>query len=205
MRLAAQPAHQRFVQPGPLVLRSVLRKLPTPATDRDRTVSRRSEPSSRATLIGEQPNPWNLLQPQDVTSRHRGAKPLRRFELLGAISLLSPEYLLSFERWPFHSETTGSLCPAFAPARLVGLPVKPASATALFARLPFALSGPWEASVTLLEATTPVKLPTKRCPIPMVRPPPTEGWYFKFRLPRNWRPGLSVSHLSYTSAGKDQR
>ena len=76
----------------------------TPATDRDRTVSRRSEPSSRATLMGEQPNPWDLLQPQDVTSRHRGAKPLRRYELLGAISLLSPEYLLSFERRPSHKE-----------------------------------------------------------------------------------------------------
>src|SRR3546814_16681280 len=72
-------------------------KLPTPTTDRDRTVSRRSEPSSRATLMGEQPNPWDLLQPQDVTSRHRGAKPPRRYELLGEISLLSPEYLLSFE------------------------------------------------------------------------------------------------------------
>ncbi len=73
----------------------------TPTTDRDRTVSRRSEPSSRATLIGEQPNPWDLLQPLgDVTSRHRGAKPLRRYELLGGISLLSPEYLLSFERRP---------------------------------------------------------------------------------------------------------
>ena len=104
MHLTAQPACQRLVRPGPLVLRSVLRKFPTPTTDRDRTVSRRSEPSSRATLIGEQPNPWNLLQPQDVTSRHRGAKPLRRFELLGAISLLSPEYLLSYERWPSHEE-----------------------------------------------------------------------------------------------------
>ena len=104
VRLAAQPIHQRYVQPGPLVLEPELRKYPAPATDRDRTVSRRSEPSSRATLIGEQPNPWDLLQPQDVTSRHRGAKPLRRFELLGAISLLSPEYLLSFERWPFHTE-----------------------------------------------------------------------------------------------------
>ena len=104
MQLAPQPVNQRSVQPGPLVLRSEPLKSPTPATDRDRTVSRRSEPSSRATLIGEQPNPWDLLQPQDVTSRHRGAKPLRRFELLGAISLLSPEYLLSFERWPFHSE-----------------------------------------------------------------------------------------------------
>ena len=104
VRLAPQPVDQRFVRPGPLVLRPDLRRLPTPTTDRDRTVSRRSEPSSRATLIGEQPNPWDLLQPQDVTSRHRGAKPLRRYELLGAISLLSPEYLLSFERWPFHAE-----------------------------------------------------------------------------------------------------
>ena len=104
MHLAAQLIHQRFVQPGPLVLRSALLKLPTPTTDRDRTVSRRSEPSSRATLIGEQPNPWDLLQPQDVTSRHRGAKPPRRYELLGEISLLSPAYLLSFERWPFHAE-----------------------------------------------------------------------------------------------------
>ena len=102
VQLAPQPVNQWSVQPGPLVLRSVLRSVPAPATDRDRTVSRRSEPSSRATLIGEQPNPWDLLQPQDVTSRHRGAKPLRRFELLGAISLLSPEYLLSFERWPSH-------------------------------------------------------------------------------------------------------
>ena len=104
VQLALQPVHQRLVRPGPLVLRTGLLKLPAPTTDRDRTVSRRSEPSSRATLIGEQPNPWDLLQPQDVTSRHRGAKPLRRFELLGAISLLSPEYLLSFERWPFHAE-----------------------------------------------------------------------------------------------------
>ena len=59
--------------------------------------------------MGEQPNPWDLLQPQDVTSRHRGAKPPRRYELLGEISLLSPEYLLSFERWPFHAEPPGHL------------------------------------------------------------------------------------------------
>ena len=103
VRLAPQPVHRWSVRPGPLVLRSGPLKPPTPATDRDRTVSRRSEPSSRATLIGEQPNPWDLLQPQDVTSRHRGAKPLRRYELLGVISLLSPEYLLSFERRPFHA------------------------------------------------------------------------------------------------------
>src|SRR5574344_105537 len=104
MPLAEQLVHQRYVQPGPLVLRSEPRKSPTPTTDRDRTVSRRSEPSSRATLIGEQPNPWDLLQPRDVTSRHRGAKPPRRCELLGVISLLSPEYLLSFERRTFHAE-----------------------------------------------------------------------------------------------------
>jgi hypothetical protein len=102
--LAEQQIHQRYVQPGPLVLKSDPLNLLTPTTDRDRTVSRRSEPSSRATLMGEQPNPWDLLQPQDVTSRHRGAKPPRRCELLGEISLLSPEYLLSFERYPFHSE-----------------------------------------------------------------------------------------------------
>ncbi len=103
MGLAAQLMHQWCVQPGPLVLRSAPLKFLTPTTDRDRTVSRRSEPSSRATLIGEQPNPWDLLQPQDVTSRHRGAKPPRRCELLGEISLLSPGYLLSFERRQFHT------------------------------------------------------------------------------------------------------
>ena len=104
VHLAAQPVDRRSVRHGPLVLVSEPRKYPAPTTDRDRTVSRRSEPSSRATLMGEQPNPWDLLQPQDVTSRHRGAKPPRRYELLAAISLLSPEYLLSFERWPFHAE-----------------------------------------------------------------------------------------------------
>src|SRR5690606_36880386 len=91
------------LQPGPLVLRSEALKYPTPTADRDQTVSRRFEPSSRTASIGEQPNPWDLLQPQDAMSRHRGAKPPRRCELLGEISLLSPEYLLSVERWPFHS------------------------------------------------------------------------------------------------------
>ena len=104
MRLATQPEHQRSVQPGPLVLRPARLKCPAPTADRDQTVSRRFEPSSRTALIGEQPNPWDQLQPQDAMSRHRGAKPRRRCELLGVISLLSPEYLLSVERWPFHSE-----------------------------------------------------------------------------------------------------
>ena len=102
--LAGQLAHQRFVHSGPLVLGAAPLKFPTPTMDRDRTVSRRSEPSSRTALMGEQPNPWDRLQPQDATSRHRGAKPLRRCGLLEAISLLSPAYLLSDERWPFHTE-----------------------------------------------------------------------------------------------------
>jgi hypothetical protein len=102
--LARQLLHQRCVHPGPLVLGTDPLNTPTPTADRDRTVSRRSEPSSRTTLIGEQPNPWDLLQPQDVMSRHRGAKRPRRYGLLGVISLLSPAYLLSVERWPFHKE-----------------------------------------------------------------------------------------------------
>ena len=104
MLLAKQLVHQRYVHPGPLVLGAAPLKFPTPTADRDRTVSRRSKPSSRTTLIGEQPNPWDLVQPQDVMSRHRGAKPPRRYGRLGEISLLSPEYLLSVERWPFHKE-----------------------------------------------------------------------------------------------------
>ena len=88
--LAAQPADRRSVHPGPLVLGVGPRKPPAPTTDRDRTVSRRSEPSSRTALMGEQPNPWDPIQPQDATSRHRGAKPCRRCGLLGKISLLSP-------------------------------------------------------------------------------------------------------------------
>src|SRR5919109_4201190 len=96
--LAEQPGHERAVRPGPLVLGPAPLNPPTPATDTDRTVSRRSEPSSCTTLTGEQPDPWDLLQPQDVISRHRGAKPRRRCELSGAISLLSPAYLLSVAR-----------------------------------------------------------------------------------------------------------
>jgi hypothetical protein len=104
MPLARQPEHQRCVHPGPLVLRTAPLNFPAPTADRDQTVSRRFKPSSRTALNGEQPYPWDLLQPQDAMSRHRGAKPRRRYELLGAISLLSPEYLLSDERRPFHKE-----------------------------------------------------------------------------------------------------
>ena len=104
VHLAVQPTHQRSVHPGPLVLGAAPLKSPTPTPDRDRTVSRRSEPSSRTALTGEQPDPWDLLQPQDATSRHRGAKPCRRYGRLGKMSLLSPGYLLSVERRRFHTQ-----------------------------------------------------------------------------------------------------
>ncbi len=95
---AGQLVHQWHVPLNPLVLKRYPLKFRTPTADRDRPGSRRSEPSSRTTLIGEQPNPWDRLQPQDVMGRHRGAKRLRRYERSGVISLLSPEYLLSDER-----------------------------------------------------------------------------------------------------------
>jgi hypothetical protein len=104
MLLAEQLAHQRYVHPGPLVLGTAFLKSPSATEDRDRTVSRRSKPSSRTALMGEQPNPWDLLQPQDAMSRHRGAKPSRRYGLLGKMSLLSPGYLLSVERRRFHTQ-----------------------------------------------------------------------------------------------------
>ena len=91
MLLAEQLVHQRFVHPGPLVLGTDPFNIPSPTVDRDRTVSRRTEPSSRTALIGEQPNPSHLLQREDAMSRHRGAKPDRRYGLLDPISLLSPE------------------------------------------------------------------------------------------------------------------
>jgi hypothetical protein len=148
MRLASQLAHQRCVPPNPLVLGRKPFKYPTPAADRDRPVSRRSKPSSRTAFIGEQPNPWELLHPQDAMSRHRGAKPPRRYERSEEISLLSPEYLLSVERWPFHSETTGSLSPTFVPARDISLAVKHPSTFTLKARLPTGLRVPLDSSVT---------------------------------------------------------
>src|SRR4029077_18439144 len=103
MPLTRQLPHQKCVIPGPLVLRNEPLKSPAPTVDKDRTVSRRSEPSSRTALNGEQPYPWDLLQPQYAMSRHRGGKRRRRYRLLGVISLLSPAYLLSVERWPFHA------------------------------------------------------------------------------------------------------
>ena len=111
VRLAAQLADRRSVRHGPLVLVTVPRKAPTPTIDRDRTVSRRSEPSSRATLMGEQPNPWDLLQPQEITKKQRGTKQQRKYELLGGISLLSPESLLAFGRRSFHTHPPDHYAP----------------------------------------------------------------------------------------------
>src|ERR671915_1843517 len=183
LHLAAQQIHQRYVRPGPLVLRSCPLNFLAPITDRDRTVLRRSEPSSRATLIGEQPNPWDLLQPQDVTNRHRGAKPPRRYELLGEISLLSPAYLLSVERWPFHTEPPDHFDLL---SHLLDLSVSQSSTLLpmhIEARFPTALSVPSYSSVTLWEETAPVKLPTMHGPRPgsraKVRAANKSGWYFK--------------------------
>ncbi len=105
--LARQQEHQRDVLLNPLVLKKNLLKFRAPTADRDRPVSRRSEPSSRTAFIGEQPNPCELLHPEDVMSRHRGAKPHRRYGRSDAISLLSPEYLLSVDQGPFHTEPLG--------------------------------------------------------------------------------------------------
>ena len=103
MLLKKQLLNHWFIFLNPFVLESDFFNSKTFMIDRNQTVSRRSKPSSRTALIGEQPNPWDLLQPQDAMSRHRGAKQRRRYGLLGVISLLSPAYLLSVERWPFHA------------------------------------------------------------------------------------------------------
>ena len=87
--LMEQLAHQRLAHPGPLVLWATSLKYPTLTADRDRTVSRRSEPSSRRILMGEQTNPWDLIQPQDILSRHRGREPDRLYGLSGPTTLLS--------------------------------------------------------------------------------------------------------------------
>ena len=101
--LTGAVASQRVTEAREGRLKLVGNQLLRPMADRDRTVSRRSKPSSRTSLNGEQPYPWDLLQPQDEMSRHRGAKQRRRCGRLGAISLLSLEYLLSVERRRFHA------------------------------------------------------------------------------------------------------
>ena len=161
LRLALQPVHQWYVHPGPLVLGTAPLNSSTPMADRDRTVSRRSEPSSRTTLIGEQPNPWDLLQPQDVMSRHRGADTLVDMDSW-RISLLSPAYLLSVSDGP-STQNHRITMTVFRSARLVSLAVRQAYAIALYERFLTVLSLPSHASVTFWEATAPVKLPTIQC------------------------------------------
>ena len=156
--LTKQLDDHRFVNPGPLVLRIEPLKSPAPTVDKDRTVSRRSEPSSRTTLTGEQPDPWDLLQPQDVMSRHRGAKLRRRCERLGGISLLSLGYLLSFKRWRLHFQPPDHLGLL---SHLLDLCVSQLSfliPICSFARLPTGPRKPSQSSVTLWEDTAPVKL-----------------------------------------------
>src|SRR5436190_8633783 len=182
MRLASQPVHQGYVHSGPLVLGAAPPQPPTPTTDRNQTVSRRFEPSSRTTLNGEQPYPWDRLQPQDVMSRHRGAKLPRRYELLGGISLLSPAYLLSVERWPFHTEPPDHLDLL---SHLLDLSVSQLSTLMpmhIDARFPTVPSVPSYSSVTLWEETAPVKLPAMHGSPPglraKVRTANKSGWYF---------------------------
>jgi len=201
LRLAPQQVHQWCVHPGPLVLGAAPLKSPTPTADRDRTVSRRSKPSSRTTLIGEQPNPWDLLQPQDVMSRHRGAKRCRRYGLLGTISLLSPAYLLSVERWPFHSgppdhygrlsslldlsvSQSGGLLPLHSTSDFRPLRAHRRAPPLLFGRRP----------------------PQSNYP-PHRVPDPDHGPRLDIKqikggisrvAPRGWRPGFSAYHLSCT-------
>ena len=201
MLLAQQPVHQRYVHPGPLVLGADPLKSRTPTADRDRTVSRRSKPSSRTALIGEQPNPWDLLQPQDAMSRHRGAKPPRRCGLLGEISLLSPAYLLSVERWPFHAGP-------------------PDHYDRLSSLLDVSVSQSGEAyAIALDELISDQPEPHHRAPPLLFRRRPPQSNYPPCRVPdrirprlditdykggisrmtpHNWRQWFNVSHLSYT-------
>ena len=162
MPLAEQLVHQRYVHPGPLVLRTAPLNIPAPATDRDRTVSRRSEPSSRTALIGEQPNPWDRIQPpgcDEPTSRCQ-TSPVD-VDSWGRSACYPQGSFLSVERRHFHSHTAGSLTPTFVTARTVILAVRLVYAFTLSARFPSVLNEPLSASVTLfLEATAPVKLPT---------------------------------------------
>ncbi len=180
MLLAEQQINQRPVHPGPLVLRTAPLKYPTPTPDRDRTDSRRSEPSSRTALMGEQPNPWDLLQPQDAMSRHRGAKPLRRCELLGVISLLSQGsfYPLSDGNPTLYHRITKSYfrtcstrrCRSQAPFCLCTLRMVSDHSEGTFERLRYPFGG-----------DRPSQTPHLTCPPtclrPLVRNPVQQGWY----------------------------
>src|SRR2546423_12885294 len=196
VRLAPQPVHQRCVPPGPLVLGRAPRKSRTPTADRDRTVSRRSKPSSRTALNGEQPFPWDLLQPQDAMSRHRGAKRRRRYGLLGVISLLSPAYVLSVERWPFHAgppDPYGRLSSLLELSLSQSGGLVPLHSTADFRpawaphRAPPLLFGrrPPQSNYPPCRVPGPASRATVRCQRP-------QGWYFKVASTRAGAPASSA-------------
>ena len=201
MRLASQPVHQRCVHSGPLVLGAAPVKSPAPTADRDQTVSRRFEPSSRTTLNGEQPYPWDRLQPQDVMSRHRGAKHRRRYELLGGISLLSPAYLLSVERWPFHSEPPDHYVLLSHLLALSGSQ----SSTLVPLHYPYD-DRPYLAYLRAPPLRFGRRPPQSNCPLSTVRRPDSrvgvriqaqQGWCFKERLGQRRDVGFTASHLRY--------
>jgi hypothetical protein len=204
MHLTVQLPHQKRVIPGPLVLGNEPRKFPAPTVDKDRTVSRRSEPSSRTALTGEQPDPWDLLQPQDAMSRHRGAKPIRRYELLESISLLSLAYLLSVERRQFHILTVGSFGPAFASARLVCLAVNRAYTHTLVHMVANHVEPSFALLRYLLGGSRPSQTDPQTLSLPWltgmeVRILIHKEWCFTFRLAPGLNPGFNVSHLRYAS------
>ena len=125
----------------------ILSNFQRPSVDRDRTVSRRSKPSSRTSLNGEQPYPWDLLQPQDEMSRHRGAKHRRRYELLGGIGLLSPGTFYPLSDGPSIPRTTGSQ--TYFRTCSTWFSQLSAFAFILYAWFPTTLSAPSYSSVTL--------------------------------------------------------
>src|SRR5687767_13781536 len=202
--LASQPVHQRLVRPGPLVLRTASLNPPTPTTDTDRTVSRRSEPSSRTALTGEQPDPWDLLQPQDAMSRHRGAKPIRRYELLESISLLSLAYLLSVERRQFHIQPSDHLGLLSHLLDLLVLQLTGLIPIRSCTWLQTMLSPASRSSVTFWEEAAPAKLTRRQCPSPgytgiEVRILIHKEWCFTFQLCPDRDRDFNASHLRYAS------
>lgn len=203
MPLEGQLGNQRCVPSGPLVLGRAPLKPPAPVADRDRTVSRRSEPSSRAALMGEQPNPWDLLQPQDATSRHRGAKPPRRCGRSGRSACYPRGNFYPLIDGPStrdHRFTRPGFRPCsacrprsqapFYPCALRRISVPPEGT---FGRLRYLLGGD-RPSQTARQALS---------PHPRVRPPAAPGWYFTGASPTRRR-GFTGSHLSYAGATKSQ-
>ena len=186
----ATTVHQRFVHPGPLVLGAAPRKSRTPTADRDRTVSRRSKPSSRTTLIGEQPNPWDLLQPQDVMSRHRGAKQPRRWELLGLSACYPRRTFYPLSDGP----STRDHRITSADFRLAARRPCSQAGSCACTRLPVSdgMSPPSRASVTLWEdrpCQTARHAGSRAGSRPSVRHALRSGW-FQGCLHPSWRPGL---------------